>query len=64
MGILPSLLGEKTLDEVFANRDKINQRVTELMDEHTESWGIQIQALELRDIKIPDNSKDKIDGHW
>jgi len=55
LGILPSLLGEKSLDEVFANRDKINQRVTELLDEHTETWGIQIQALELRDIKIPDN---------
>jgi len=54
LGILPSLMGEKTLDEVFANRERINKRTTELMDQHTEEWGIQIQALEIRDIKIPD----------
>jgi len=51
--ILETLLGEKTLEEILTSRQKIIARVTELIDQYTEEWGIHIQALEIRDIRVP-----------
>jgi len=52
---LETILGEKTLDELLTKRQEITERVAELIDQQSESWGIHIQALEIRDIRIPDS---------
>jgi len=53
--VLEQLLGEKTLDELLANRQSIAERLAELISEKTEAWGIHVQALEIRDIRVPDS---------
>jgi len=52
---LETVLGERTLDEILTGRSHIVERVAELIDEQTEQWGIHVQALEIRDIRIPQN---------
>eukprot|EP01090_Pellita_catalonica_P001889 TRINITY_DN11603_c0_g1_i2.p1 TRINITY_DN11603_c0_g1~~TRINITY_DN11603_c0_g1_i2.p1 ORF type:complete len:189 (+),score=39.63 TRINITY_DN11603_c0_g1_i2:102-668(+) len=52
---LETLLGERTLDQLLSGRQEITERVAELIDEQTEQWGIHVQALEIRDIRIPAN---------
>jgi len=51
--ILETLLGERTLEEILSNRGKIIARITELIDKYTVEWGIHVQALEIRDIRVP-----------
>eukprot|EP01088_Endostelium_zonatum_P012141 TRINITY_DN26316_c0_g1_i1.p1 TRINITY_DN26316_c0_g1~~TRINITY_DN26316_c0_g1_i1.p1 ORF type:complete len:329 (-),score=97.57 TRINITY_DN26316_c0_g1_i1:49-1002(-) len=51
--ILETVLGEKTLEALLTNRVKIISRVAELIDEYTTEWGIHIETLEIRDIRVP-----------
>jgi regulator of protease activity HflC (stomatin/prohibitin superfamily) len=41
------------LDDVLQNRDKINLKVQEIVDEITEPWGIEIERVEIKDVEIP-----------
>ena len=54
---LRSVLGQSELDELLAARDKINQRLQEILDEHTEPWGIKVSLVEVRDVVLPDTMK-------
>jgi regulator of protease activity HflC (stomatin/prohibitin superfamily) len=54
---LRSVLGQSELDELLAERDKINQRLQEIIDEHTEPWGIKVSLVEVRDVVLPDTMK-------
>jgi len=54
---LRSVLGQSELDELLAARDKINQRLQEIIDEHTEPWGIKVSLVEVRDVVLPDTMK-------
>jgi len=51
--VLEQLLGEKTLDELLSSRQAIAERLAELISAKTEDWGIHVQALEIRDIRVP-----------
>jgi len=51
---LRTVLGEHTLSEVFSERIKINNRLTELLDHDTDPWGIKVNAVEMKDIRIPE----------
>jgi len=51
---LETLLGEKTLAELLTDRQELTHRVAELLDESCMSWGVHIEALEVRDIKMPE----------
>ncbi len=54
---LRSVLGQSELDELLSERDKINQRLQEIIDEHTEPWGIKVSMVEVRDVILPDTMK-------
>ena len=50
---LRNVIGQSSLDDVLQNRDKINQKIQELVDEMTESWGVVIERVEMKDVEIP-----------
>lgn len=50
---LRSVLGQYQLDEILANREKINHSVQEILDKTTEAWGIKIANVEVKNIDLP-----------
>jgi len=50
---LRNVLGQSELDELLAQRKKINQELQAIIDEHTESWGVKVTAVEVKDIELP-----------
>ena len=51
---LRAILGEADLDELLSEREKLNARVQETLDEQTEPWGIKVQAVEVKNVDLPD----------
>jgi regulator of protease activity HflC (stomatin/prohibitin superfamily) len=54
---LRSVLGQSQLDELLAQRDKINVQLQEIIDRQTEPWGIKVTAVEVKDVVLPDSMK-------
>jgi regulator of protease activity HflC (stomatin/prohibitin superfamily) len=54
---LRSVLGQAELDELLAQREKINRTLQEIIDRHTEPWGMKVTAVEVRDVSLPDTMK-------
>jgi regulator of protease activity HflC (stomatin/prohibitin superfamily) len=54
---LRGVLGRMDLDEILANRDKINEEIRHILDERVEQWGVEISAVELKDIVLPQEMK-------
>ena len=52
---LRSILGQHELDEMLAQRDKLNQGIQVLLDEQTESWGIKVINVEIKHIDIDES---------
>ena len=50
---LRSILGQSELDELLSQRDKINQELQKIIDEHTEPWGIKVSNVEVKQIDLP-----------
>src|SRR6266436_5174439 len=50
---LRNVLGQSELDELLAQRNKINQELQAIIDEHTERWGVKVTAVEIKDIELP-----------
>jgi regulator of protease activity HflC (stomatin/prohibitin superfamily) len=50
---LRSILGQSDLDEILSERDKINIRLQQIIDEHTEPWGIKVASVEVKQIDLP-----------
>lgn len=50
---LRSVCGEADLDDLLAKRDQINLRVQEILDRHTDPWGIKVSTVEVKDIDLP-----------
>ena len=53
MTTLRNVVGQNILDDILQNRDKINYKVQEIVDEMTEPWGIEIERVEMKDVEIP-----------
>jgi len=53
MTTLRSVLGGVELDEILAEREKINLKLQEIIDEQTDPWGIKVKTVEIKDVKIP-----------
>jgi regulator of protease activity HflC (stomatin/prohibitin superfamily) len=49
---LRSVLGKHTLDEMLAERDKLNQDIQEILDAQTESWGVKVANVEIKQVDI------------
>ena len=50
---LRAVLGKMDLDEILAHRDAINSEVRSILDTRTEQWGVEISAVEIKDIQLP-----------
>ncbi len=51
---LRSVLGQSDLDELLAQRDKINQTLQHIIDGHTEPWGVKVSVVEVKDVLLPE----------
>ena len=52
---LRSVLGQSDLDHLLTERDKLNARLQEIIDEQTEPWGVKVSVVEIKDVEIPPN---------
>ncbi|HTS44609.1 MAG TPA: slipin family protein [Puia sp.] len=50
---LRSVLGQSELDDLLSQRDKINQQLQQIIDAHTEPWGIKVSNVEVKQIDLP-----------
>jgi len=60
MTTLRSVVGRVELDDLLAGTDKLNLQLQEIIDEHTDPWGIKVSTVEIRDVKIPDEMQRAI----
>lgn len=51
---LRSVLGEALLDELLSQREKLNQRLQEILDQHTDAWGIKVSLVEIKGVDLPE----------
>jgi regulator of protease activity HflC (stomatin/prohibitin superfamily) len=54
---LRSVCGQAELDELLAERDQINRKLQEIIDQHTEAWGVKVRAVEVKQIDLPEEMK-------
>jgi regulator of protease activity HflC (stomatin/prohibitin superfamily) len=57
---LRSTLGESDLDELLSNRDKINKQLQQVIDGHTEPWGIKVSTVEVKNVDLPQDMQRAI----
>lgn len=50
---LRSVLGQSELDDLLSQREKINQKLQQVIDAHTEPWGIKVSSVEVKQIDLP-----------
>jgi regulator of protease activity HflC (stomatin/prohibitin superfamily) len=50
---LRSVLGEAELDDLLAEREKLNSRLQEILDKHTDPWGIKVSMVEIKGVDLP-----------
>jgi len=51
---LRSVLGQSELDELLAERERINHRLQQIIDAHTDPWGIKVGVVEVKQVDLPD----------
>ena len=49
-----NIVGEATLDELLANREKIAERIRVIVDKETDVWGLKVNNVELKDVSLPE----------
>ena len=54
---LRSVIGQSELDELLADRERINEIIRHIIDQGTDSWGIEVTAVEIKDIDLPQEMK-------
>ena len=60
---LRAALGQATLDDLLANREKINQNLQRIIDEQTEPWGIKVAVVEIKDVELPTTMQRAMVGY-
>jgi len=50
---LRSVLGQAELDDLLSQREKLNERLQEILDTHTEPWGIKVSNVEVKNVDLP-----------
>ena len=50
-----NIVGKFTLDQLLSTTADVNQQIKDVIDGHTEPWGVQVTAVEIKDIQLPDN---------
>ncbi len=54
---LRNVLGQSELDELLTQREKLNQKLQQIIDEHTDPWGIKVSTVEIKEVELPDQMK-------
>jgi len=55
-----NIVGEVTLDELLGERDKISEKIREIVDKATDPWGIKVGSVDLKDVLLPEDLKRTI----
>jgi regulator of protease activity HflC (stomatin/prohibitin superfamily) len=50
---LRNVIGQSELDELLAQREKINEQLQHIIDEQTEPWGVKVSIVEVKDVELP-----------
>jgi len=54
---LRSVLGEVELDELLSKREKLNQKLQQILDSHTDPWGIKVSLVEVKHVDLPEEMR-------
>ena len=54
---LRNVLGQSELDELLASREKLNQTLQQIIDEHTDPWGIKVSTVEIKEVELPETMR-------
>src|SRR5512142_2514836 len=54
---LRSVLGQGELDDLLREREKINRQLQEIIDRHTEPWGVKVTAVEVKQVDLPEEMR-------
>jgi regulator of protease activity HflC (stomatin/prohibitin superfamily) len=54
---LRGVLGQTTLDDLLSKRDKINQRLQQVIDQVTDPWGVKVTIVEVKDVILPESMR-------
>jgi regulator of protease activity HflC (stomatin/prohibitin superfamily) len=57
---LRSVVGQADLDELLSQRDKINLKLQDILDKHTEPWGIKVSLVETKQVDLPESMQRAI----
>ncbi len=55
---LRSVVGNRDLDDLLENRDEVNQRLLEILDQAGEKWGVKVTRVEIQDIQLPEEVEE------
>jgi len=55
-----NIVGEVTLDELLSGRERIADRIREIVDKETDAWGLKVNNVELKDVSLPENMERTI----
>ncbi|UCC60422.1 MAG: slipin family protein [Dehalococcoidia bacterium] len=50
---LRSVIGQHELDELLAQREKLNQNLQQIIDEQTDPWGVKVSVVEIKEVELP-----------
>ncbi len=54
---LRSVIGQAELDELLSEREKLNAKLQQIIDEATNPWGVKVTAVEIKDVELPEEMK-------
>ncbi|MFC1987137.1 slipin family protein [Chloroflexota bacterium] len=54
---LRNVLGQSELDELLAQREMLNQKLQQIIDEHTDPWGVKVSTVEIKEVELPEQMK-------
>ena len=54
---LRNVLGQSELDELLASREKLNQMLQQIIDEHTDPWGIKVSTVEIKEVELAETMR-------
>jgi regulator of protease activity HflC (stomatin/prohibitin superfamily) len=54
---LRNVLGQSELDELLAEREKLNQALQQIIDEHTDPWGVKVSTVEIKEVELPEQMR-------
>ncbi len=54
---LRNVLGQSELDELLTQREKLNQMLQKIIDEHTDPWGVKVSTVEIKEVELAETMK-------